>query len=411
MKSLNRLRPGWLLIALMLAVAPAYAQNNDRTDPNDIPLEEQTEPIFSLKVTPQLLANGLDKLVEKQLSRMYGMDEFQTEEMRLLLREEVPRFMRKHQADLERLTTEWLEAISGDEPPTAEFAAEWAARFSPIVEDARGTIEHVGENMREFLNDDQQVMLDGYLAASDMATKSVQGRLYEFEQGHFDPDAHWLGGKPARKRGPEEMKALVKDVRQARREAMGLEEEEIVKDVAQRQAKRPLTERPQNLDPQDRQTDEEYDYAADENITDPAQPRPENPGQQPNAAKAPKHEWEIYVENFIKRYNLNQEQQQKANTYLRDALGSRERYLTSKGSELEKVQHLFKNAKHERELATAEKAYQNLNKPLDNMFERLKNKVEKLPTRWQRRAVAQTDSEKATLKPPKPTDAAKRPRP
>jgi hypothetical protein len=411
MISKTPLRQGWTLAVALLVAAPALAQREDQTDQYDQQMQQdKPDPVFSLHVSPQLLLQGVDLLVEKRLTKDYGFDEFQAEEMRLLLYEEVPKFLAKHQAELETLATEWLEAASAPEPPTAEFAANWAARLRPIVEDAEVTVDRVSENMREFLNDDQQVMLEGFQAGIKVATGSVKGRLYEFEQGHFDPDKDWVGNRNVRHRGPEEIKALEQQMDLARRGAMG----ETVERAEPPVQTAPPPPRPPRVAQRPAPSERKHELVEHET---PAVPQPDaasTPAASAPAAGKPaekKDEWTLYVEAFIKRYTLDDEQQQKAQHFLQRAHADRDLYYSRKGAEIERITRMFTNAKNEKERNTAEKAYARLQRPLDGMFERLKRDLETLPTRAQRRDAAKSGAEQSEPGKPERKDAAGKPPP
>lgn len=408
----------WLLrtcAAGMIAACVASAASQSNTAlPADAGWEEVSEPAFQLNISPRLLKQAIDLLVEKRLMKDYGLDEFQAEELKQLLRREIPTFLQEHQYELEALATQWLEAISGAEPPSAEFAAQWAARFQPIVEEAEGMIGRVGEEMRGFLNDDQQVLLDSYLVASNVATTRIKGTLYEFEQGRFDPDKHWPGNRQVRRRAPRDIQLLESQMTRAREQALDLAyngepSPPILKEIPVR-AERPAT--PRDTAAGDRATSGDVQHASRRDVaprqsgesSPPAVAAPTGAAGASAAssrsgakAAASKHPWEIYVEEFVRKYSLNEEQAQKARLFLGQAMEQRQKFLASNGPRMEKITELFENAKSEQQRQTAERAYQELITPLDRMFDRLKGKLETLPTR-QQRAAALNSAEKTPVR-------------
>jgi hypothetical protein len=391
-------RLGGILLAVALLTNPAFAQTDDRRDEEtQLPPEETSKPVFSLNISPELLINGINRLVEKRLTKDYGFDEYQAEEMRLLLQEELPRFLKAHQAELEVLATEWLEAVSADEPPSAERAADWAARLRPIVEDAEVMVDEISDGMREFLNDDQQVLLDGFHEGIKVATRNVKGRLYEFEQGHFDPAVHWPGNPDVRHRGPAEIEALGREMERARRQAMG-------EDVGSIQQSAPPESPPARVAQRPAPPAGDHRLAEHESPT-AAQADPKRSRDAAASAKTveKKDEWTLYVEAFIKRYQLDDEQRQKAQHFLERAHAERDRYLSGKGPEMERITKLWNEAKTDKERATVEKAHARFQRPLDGMFERLKRDLDKLPTRRQRHLAAQSE-----MKATEPDKAAER---
>lgn len=102
--------------------------------------------------------------------------------------------------------------------------------------------------------------------------------------------------------------------------------------------------------------------------------------------------WESYVTNFIERYGLDDEQRQKAELILRECQASARAYMDRKHVELESIFNPDGDGRgtpHDAErLLTRKNA---LLKPIREIFDNdLKPRLEKLPTREQRRKVETT---------------------
>jgi hypothetical protein len=120
--------------------------------------------------------------------------------------------------------------------------------------------------------------------------------------------------------------------------------------------------------------------------------------------------WLRYVRDFIKRYQLNEEQSQKAMAILRDSQEHAARMLervrpqlTVLSQQLEEARRVSDNDRIRELVARVGE----LRKPIDSVFEKeLKPRLEKLPTRAQRRAAEQKEPEApkkdADTKPEKP---------
>ncbi|MCC6360027.1 MAG: hypothetical protein IT450_14885, partial [Phycisphaerales bacterium] len=111
-----------------------------------------------------------------------------------------------------------------------------------------------------------------------------------------------------------------------------------------------------------------------------------------------KDEWTLYVERFIAKYDLDQEQQSKARLFLSNAQERRDNYLSSADNvkKIEELEKLFRSADNEQLIETAEAKYKALMAPVDNAFETLKEKLDTLPTRAQRKKALEAEkSEKA----------------
>jgi len=104
--------------------------------------------------------------------------------------------------------------------------------------------------------------------------------------------------------------------------------------------------------------------------------------------------WEEYTRAFIKRYQLNEEQTQKALSILKSCQQQGDAHVNKHKSELDRLDHRIKalpNLKgEERAKAQAEvkREREKLLKPLNDIFEhQLKPRLDKLPTRAQRKAA------------------------
>lgn len=113
--------------------------------------------------------------------------------------------------------------------------------------------------------------------------------------------------------------------------------------------------------------------------------------------------WVKYVEAFIQRYQLGDEQAQKAWQVLRVCQTSARQYLERRARDFYDLeQQLEKDRQHTAadELKRLNNRLSALRKPIDDIFEKqLKARLEKLPTSTQRRAAE--EREKPTSKPAK----------
>ena len=300
--------------------------------------------------------------------------------MRRVLHEHVPRFLKEHRHELERIWVEWVEAISGDEPPDPEYVAEWARRFLPIVEDAQGVLDAVSGDMRGFLDDRQQVLLDGYLAAWNVGSQFLTNRLREFEAGGFVPERDWPGYKEVRHRSPEEVQRIVAQAEREREIAMASSAR--VLGAAKRNRIQPSeTGHGRRAGPQDATPDGKA-LAGDAQT-----------GKLQSTTQQAKDEWDRYVEDFIRRYKLDDEQKQRAENLLAQQKSRRGSYFARKSADIEALKRMYEEAKgDQKKIALAESRYQKLYEPVDRMFEQLKQKLDKLPTRAQRKAAAELEN-------------------
>lgn len=376
-------RPASLLISCLLlgfAIAPfsPAQQSSERAWKADEPEG------YGLLLTPAVMDKLLDRVIEK-MGQDLKFDEAQSADAQRVFKENVLKFIKQNQKELTQLANEFLDKRLGTEPPTAEEVAEWAKRASPMLEKTRELVTHVSEQMREFMTDEQQVKMDASLAAFEVGTGFVGRRLASWSEGGFDPATDWPRNPGVQKLDREQAHQLEIAMKEAR--------------DAKLNEGRPPAAAPQIVE-----------------VPEPVVPVTSTPDPAARAARAaqptpapkaePKDEWTLYVESYIARYSLDSTQAQKAMVFLNTATGQRDSYLRSKGKQMEQTEKSFKAAATPAAVKTAEEQYQKLMQPVERMFSKLKESLDGLPTRDQRRKASDaTLSEPAT--PKKPAAAAK----
>ena len=106
--------------------------------------------------------------------------------------------------------------------------------------------------------------------------------------------------------------------------------------------------------------------------------------------------WEAYTRNFIAKYQLNEEQTQRALAILRECQDAGRAYVAKHKAEFESLDERTKKlpeldeSERETQRTAIQAQREKLGKPLDDIFEKqLKPRLDKLPTRAQRRAAEQ----------------------
>ena len=318
-------------------------------------------PEGSIWPSPRLIDLFLRK-VAADMANDYGFDEYQRDEAERVLRERIGKFLEENRPQLEKLVTEFLEAQVADEPPDPQFVAEWAKRAQPLLAKAHDLLYDVADDMRDFMTDEQQIQLDGYLAAFDVGVEMTQKRLQRWAAGEFDPQTEWVGNPQARKLDRQRRREMYQRMEQARSEVL-------------------------------QQYEGGGEAAAGGGLAPGERARAGAEARKARQARGATDAWERYVEQFIARYQLDAQQQQKARLFLRRQREARDTYLARKAGQMERIEKLYKQAKTPEQVQQAEAEYKKLMAPVERMFEVLKSKLETLPTRAQRRAAAKREIE------------------
>ena len=333
-----------LICTLTIAMLATAALAQDIGDPDEErPRRADQIPTEGFWPTQKMMERMIDRITEGMADE-YNFDDSQLEMTRDLFKARFPEFLNENRAEIQTLLNQYFEALLDGGPPAVEDVADWAARVQPLLAGFGEVSDEVAEGMREYLNDDQMVMLDAQYVAFQAGTRMVQNKLSVWADGGYDPETEWIRRGDSR-HGSREEREAAEAAERAREEA---------------------------------------------------------------AKPQPKDEWTIYTERFIERYQLNEEQKQKAFTILRHQQEARDRYLHRKADEMAHVTKLLTEAETEEQRAASLEAYQRLNAPVDRIFEQLKERLDTLPTRAQRKAAVEAgrvEDEEEEKKPPTPETA------
>lgn len=322
---------------------------------------------YGLLLSPAVMDKLLDRVVDK-MSKDFQFDEAQAADAQRIFKENVLQFMKQNQKEFTKLANDFLEKRLGSEAPTPEEVAEWSQRALPMLEKTRTFIAKVSGQMGEMMNDEQQVKMEASLAAFDVASGFLEKRLAGWSDGNFDPKTEWPGNPGVQKLDDQKARELQLAMEDVRRSKLGL----TPRQPPEGQASEPVV--PVGSSPET--------VAA-------AQQKQPAPAAKTSAKAEPKDEWTQYVEAYIARYNLDSTQAQKALVHLNDATRRRDEFLRTKGKQMEQLETSFKAASTPDAVKEAEERYQAFMQPVDNMFSKLKENLDRLPSREQRRKAAE----------------------
>lgn len=301
--------------------------------------------------TQRMIEFGIDRISE-ELAKQYALDQDQMWNARELIKERFPAWMQENRAELQTLLNQWVEATIAGEPPSAQDVAKWSDRFTPLFEEFTTLVDDTAEDMSTFMTEDQRILMDGELAAFHVGTRYMRNRLDAWRDGGYDWVSEWPRSEQFQKHEKTRLQDLNASQNQARYATWGVDT------------------------PQD--------------ATLPGAPPDAQADAQratPAGAQRGKDEWAAYVEAFIRRYQLTEAQQNSAQRYLRQQTAQRDRYLQRRAPRIDELEHKLKTAQDTGEKGKLEAELAELKQPLDRMFDILKERLDRLPTRKQR-AVA-----------------------
>ena len=350
-----------LLVGLSVTGVRAQYRPAGNTPAQKPPAEIPTAGFWP---TQRMVDSAIDRISD-EMAKIYAFDDEQVWNTRDVLKARFPQWMEQNRAELQTLTNQYFEALLSGEPPTPEEVADWSARALPLFDQFTQMVDQTTEDMRTYMTDDQQVLLNGQLAAMQVGMNYMQQRLNTWKDGGYDWESEWPRSQEFKKRQGAREKQLQNEADRAANEAMGFPTAGGTTDAA------------------GGTTDA---AGAEGGLGAPAGKERQFAASQPKSE--PKDEWTLYVENFIRRYSLDDAQQGLARKYLTSSLEERDKYLKRKLPDINTVEGKLKTAKTDDERETVRSELSKLNAPLDRYFGRLKERLDSIPTRKQRAAAA-----------------------
>lgn len=345
--------------AMPEATPPIHFQDDpsaQQRPEGDHPKRATKVPEYGFWPTPLMIDRIVDRISE-EMAGNYTMDDDQRERTAAIFKNKIVPFFMQNRAEIQTLMNEFFEVQLNKEAPTADMVAEWSQRVIPIFRDFEGVVDNVADDMREYFTDDQVTKMEGELAAIKTGFALANNKLGSWAAGKYDPQVEWFTPGPGREKHERE------------------QAEEMDRMMQEAQAKAEEQARTAQLEAQGERA--KVDAAAPlEGSGRPARKGASQP--------VVKDEWTIYTEDFIRHYELEPEQAQKAREFLRARQVERDKYLQKKAAEITRVTEVAAAAKDEVDRKKAKEEADRLEAPVGRMFQQLKDKLNTLPTRAQR---------------------------
>jgi len=298
-----------------------------------------------------------------RLAERYVLDEDQTASMRHLLVRESADMFRQHAGRIMQYGLELIQTRAAGEPFTAEQVARWAELARPVFVDSRRRMTEIAREFMEQLEPEQRELVQRDLEAANRRMDAVEKMGDRWARGEWDPrdwgleeDPIQNGTRAAGGEGPDSAAAAAEQ-------------------AAGGQARSPRPARGGGAPPSEPPVGE---GPAVEETVQPSKQRGQKPTAGPDSDG-----WARYVRAFIARYDLNAEQQQKAWLIYRDA---DERRAAVRKRFDRRVADVRVAGNADEDKVIREQVEQR-ERDLGRLFEQLKQRLERLPTRSQRKAA------------------------
>ncbi|MBI4718066.1 MAG: hypothetical protein HY763_09700 [Planctomycetes bacterium] len=349
---------GLLALFSTTAVAPRHlaAQTPETAGDATAATTKPATPPEGLWPTPKMLHSMLDRWAIF-LGEEYELDESQREAVRREVHERWSRFLTEHRPALQPLANEFLEMRMDSAPPSKEAVQAWAKRATPLFDEIRQELSAGNEEFRKVLKPAQRARFEVDAMQFGAGLQFAEQRLKKWESGEYEPEELWRPPGARRDRSADDDD----DRGESWRERRQRRREERRKRLAEQKAAEEGAAEAKGL-----AVAEETDQISREIKT-----------------------WEQYVEDFARRYNLDDGQRTAALSCISEL---KERAIAHRDRRKDDItrleQRIRSNSGSTEELADIRKALMELYGPIDEMFRELQRRMEAIPTAAQRAAAS-----------------------
>lgn len=284
----------------------------------------------------RLLKVMLNRWVEESCAE-FEMDEDQRGKVRERMVKQWSEFLTEKRGEIQPLANEFMEMRLNLNPPEKESVKQWAERAMPVFDEARKQITESHGTFREVLRPEQRLKFEAEAFQMGVGMQIAEEKIKLWKEGEFDKNDIWAGSPAPRQDRRQNRRRRMEEQRAAREEMESrTESDQIVIEMGA---------------------------------------------------------WEKYVAGFIARFTLDQGQRDAAGSFLHEmktrALAHRDRHR----DEIAKMERAIReNSGSEDETTDIKKQLLSLYGPIDEMFQELKDRLDKLPTTVQRETRLQLES-------------------
>ena len=328
-----RMRASMLGVLMALAALPVAGARGQALEGEVGPPPPPVEGLWpSAKLTRLLLVRWAD-----QVSGEFELNDEQRDKVREAVVDRWAPFLAENREAFQPVVNEFIEMRLDLAPPDKSRAQAWAERAKPVFDRLRAQVTGVIDDIRPVLTPAQRARFELRALQFRAAMTFAEMKLQTFQAGNFDPTELW--------------------------------------------------------EPPGRHRREHDKREPDEAHADAETPNSTAPSEEADQVTLEVRGWERFVADFSETYALDTGQRDAAASFLveltRRALAHRDRQH-SEITELERRISSFSGDEQESETLTQRLI--ELYGPIDEMFTELKERVEGLPTRFQRAAVKATSS-------------------
>jgi hypothetical protein len=305
------------------------------------------------------------------LSDRYLLDERQEQELRhTIVRESNALFVR-HAGRIVEYAGEFISTRAAGDAITPEQVAQWVQLATPVFEDSRRSLNEAGQRFMEKLDPEQQAIVQRDIDAANRRMDRVEQLSEHWARGEWQPSDWGMEEDPIQLAGEARnggQPARADEASAAAERAAG-ERQHTSPDATRPPPTRPRNPRPTGREP----------------TVSPVREPPATQSQAGHPGKEKDDPWARYVRAFIRKYQLDDGQQQRAWLVYGDVKARADRLHKRHTQQLEVVNRRLGKGDDEKVASTLRSMVKRHNTSMERLFGQLQKRLERLPTSAQRR--------------------------
>jgi hypothetical protein len=308
------------------------------------------------------------------LSDRYLLDERQEQILQQTIARESNAVFARHAGRILEYAGEMIQTRAAGEAITPEQVARWVELATPVFEDSQRALNEGAQQFMQKLDPEQQAIVQRDVDAANRRMGRIEELSGRWARGEWHPSDWGIEDDPIQLAGearaaqetdqPDEAAAAVGRATGDRGDVSGAPPQPP-----------PTAPRPPGA------RDRPVARARTSQPADRSRNQPEARG----TVKGADDRWARYVRAFIRKYRLDDAQQQRAWMIYRDVKARGDRLDKRHAGQVALLQHRLAKAADEKTQAALQKQITRHNADLARLFRQLKKRLERLPTSAQRR--------------------------
>lgn len=308
------------------------------------------------------------------LSDRYLLDERQERILGQTVMRESNAIFTRHAGRILQYAGEAIETRAAGEAITAEQVARWVELATPVFEDSQRALNEGAKRFMQELDPEQQAIVQRDVDAANRRMNRIDELSERWARGEWQPSDWGMEEDPIQLAGEARAGGEVAEADEARA-AMG----RASGDQGGATGSRP--ESPPIAPPPPGSRDRDVAKPTTSQPTDVNRDRPEAR----TAVKEADDRWARYVRAFVRKYRLDDAQQQRAWLIYRDVKARSDRLDKRHAAQVKMLEHRLAKAADDKTQSALQAQVARHNAALARLFRQLKKRLERLPTSAQRR--------------------------